>query len=266
MPHLSAKALALSGLITVFAASAQVAAPAATAATSGAGERPVVVEGVVPDQATKARILKNLQDIYGSARIVDRVQVESIPSPPNWGEYVANMVSPGLKRVSAGKLEVNGQAVRISGQVVNEAQRQQVASDLSLASNTSYTVTNSLKLGGSEQGVLDQTLGNRIIEFQSGSSRLTPLGMRILDEMVEKMSQMSGARFLIIGHTDNLGQRESNLALSQARAQAVKDYMVQKGIDGGRMNVQGKGPDEPVADNASPDGRARNRRIQFKIQ
>lgn len=127
-------------------------------------------------------------------------------------------------------------------------------------------MTNSLKLGGSEQGVLDQTLGNRIIEFQSGSSRLTPLGMRILDEMVEKMSQMKDARFLIIGHTDNVGQRESNLALSQARAQAVKDYIVQKGIDGVRMNVQGKGPDQPVADNASPDGRARNRRIQFKIQ
>ncbi|SBV52693.1 OmpA family protein [Xanthomonas bromi] len=262
MRHLSAKTLALSGLMTAFAASAQVAAPA----TGGVGERPVIVEGVVPDQATKARILKNLQDTYGSARIVDRVQVESIPSPPNWGEYVAKMVSPGLKRVSAGKLEVNGQAVRISGQVVNEAQRQQVASDLSLASNTSYTVTNSLKLGGSEQGVLDQTLGNRIIEFQSGSARLTPLGMSVLDDMVEKMSQMNDARFLIVGHTDNVGQRESNLALSQERAQAVKDYMVQKGIDGARMNVQGKGPDQPVADNASPDGRARNRRIQFKIQ
>ncbi|MEE5092367.1 OmpA family protein [Xanthomonas euvesicatoria] len=262
MRHLSAKTLALSGLMTAFAASAQVAAPA----TGGVGERPVIVEGVVPDQPTKARILKSLQDTYGSARIVDRVQVESIPSPPNWGEYVAKMVSPGLRRVSAGKLEVNGQAVRISGQVVNEAQRQQVASDLSLASNTSYTVTNSLKLGGSEQGVLDQTLGNRIIEFQSGSARLTPLGMSVLDDMVEKMSQMNDARFLIIGHTDNVGQRESNLALSQARAQAVKDYMVQKGINGARMNVQGKGPDQPVADNASPDGRARNRRIQFKIQ
>jgi len=230
-----------------------------------AAERPVVVEGVVPDQATKNRILQNLRSVYGDARVVDRVQVESIATPPNWDEYVAAMINPGLKRVSPGKLEVNGQSVRVSGEVVNEAQRQQVASDLSLASNTAYTVTNALRIGNA-QNVLDQTLANRIIEFQSGSAQLTPLGMRILDEMVEKMVQMPEARFLIIGHTDDVGARESNLALSHARAQAVKAYMVQKGIGARQMDVLGKGPDEPVADNATLDGRARNRRIEFKIE
>jgi OOP family OmpA-OmpF porin len=114
--------------------------------------------------------------------------------------------------------------------------------------------------------VLDQTLANRIIEFQSGSAKLTPFGMSILDEMVAKMAQMPDSRFLIIGHTDNVGQRESNLALSHARALAVKNYMMGKGIPSSHMDVLGKGPDEPVADNTSNDGRARNRRIEFKIQ
>jgi OOP family OmpA-OmpF porin len=130
--------------------------------------------------------------------------------------------------------------VRITGEVGNEALRQQVASDLSLASNTSYTVTNALKVG-SQQNVLDQTLANRIIEFQSGSARLTPFGMSILDEMVAKMAQMPDSRFLIIGHTDNVGQRESNLTLSHARALAVKNYMMAKGIPGSHMDVLGKG-------------------------
>ena len=234
-------------------------------AQTAPGSRPVIAEGVVPDQATKARILDNLRSVYGQTQVIDRVQVESVPAPPNWGEYVAAMITPGLKRVSPGKLEVNGQAVRISGQVVNEAQRQQVASDLSLASNTAYTVTNALRMGGSAQQVLDQTLANRIIEFQSGSARLTPAGVRILDQMAEKMAQMPDARFTIIGHTDNVGLRDSNVGLSQARAQAVKAYLVQKGITA-QMDVVGKGPDEPVADNSTPDGRARNRRIEFKIQ
>lgn len=228
-------------------------------------QRPVVAEGVVADQATKGRILEKLRSVYGSERVVDRIQVEAIATPPNWGEYVAGMITPGLQRVSAGQLEVNGQSVRIGGQVANEQQRQQVASDLSLASNTAYTVTNSLKLGASEQSVLDQTLANRIIEFRSGSAQLTPLGAGILDEMVSKMAQMQ-ARFLIVGHTDDVGERESNLALSRARAQAVKTYLVSKGIAAGRMDVLGKGPDEPVVANDSPDGRARNRRIEFKIQ
>ncbi|MCD9087061.1 OmpA family protein [Stenotrophomonas sp. SY1] len=236
-----------------------------TASSAAAGERPVVIEGVVPDQATKAKLLTNLRAVYGADRVVDRVQVESIATPPNWGDYVAGMINPGLKRVSPGKLEVNGQAVRISGEVGNEALRQQVVSDLSLASNTSYTVTNGLKVG-SQQSVLDQTLANRIIEFQSGSAKLTPFGMSILDEMVAKMAQMPDSRFLIIGHTDNVGQRESNLSLSHARALAVKNYMMAKGIPASHMDVLGKGPDEPVADNTSNDGRARNRRIEFKIQ
>ncbi|KAF1016772.1 MAG: Peptidoglycan-binding protein ArfA [Stenotrophomonas maltophilia] len=234
-------------------------------APAAGADRPVVIEGVVPDQATKAKLLNDLRAVYGTERVVDRVQVETIATPPNWGDYVAGMINPGLKRVSPGKLEINGQSVRISGEVGNEALRQQVASDLSLASNTSYTVTNGLKIG-SQQNVLDQTLANRIIEFQSGSARLAPFGMGILDEMVAKMAQMPDSRFLIIGHTDNVGQRESNLTLSHARALAVKNYMVSKSIPNSHMDVLGKGPDEPVADNASDDGRQRNRRIEFKIQ
>ncbi|MDH5823745.1 OmpA family protein [Luteimonas sp. RD2P54] len=226
---------------------------------------PVIAEGVVPDQATKSMILEKLRELYGTERVVDRVQVESIPAPPNWGSYVANMIGPGLQRVSEGKLEVNGQSVRISGEVVNEAQRQQVASELSLASNSTYTVTNGLGTGGSGQGLLDATLGDRIIEFESGSARLTDLGRYILDEMAEKLQEIGEARVQIVGHTDDVGQRQANLALSQARAEAVRAYLVEQGIPRDNLSVLGKGPDEPIADNATDEGRARNRRIQFRV-
>ncbi|MEZ0469770.1 OmpA family protein [Luteimonas salinilitoris] len=238
---------------------------ASVAAQAQPAAEPVVAEGVVPDQATKAQILDKLRTLYGDERVVDRIQVESIPTPPNWGSYVANMLTPGLQRVSAGKLEVNGQSVRITGEVVNEAQRQQVASELSLASNSTYTVTNSLGTGGSGQGLLDATLGDRIIEFESGSARLTDLGRYILDEMAEKLREIGDARVQIIGHTDDVGQRQGNLALSQARAEAVRGYLVGQGIPPGNLDVLGRGPDEPIADNATEDGRARNRRIQFRV-
>jgi len=236
----------------------------AAAARAQSDAQPVVAEGVVPDQATKSLILGELRELYGSERVVDRIQVESIPTPPNWGKYVAGMLSPGLKRVHNGKLQVDGQSVRISGEVANEAQRQQVASELSLASNSTYTVTNGLGMGDSQQ-VLDATLGDRIIEFESGSARLTDVGRTILDEMAEKMSGMDGARVQVIGHTDNVGQRQANIALSHARAEAVRAYLVGKGIARGNLSVLGKGPDEPVADNTSADGRARNRRIEFRV-
>lgn len=227
--------------------------------------QPVVVEGVVPDQATKAQILDPLRELYGSDRVVDRIQVESIPTPPNWGSYVAGMITPGLQRISDGALEVNGQSVRVSGQVVNEAQRQQVASELSLASNSTYTVTNALQTGGSGQGLLDATLGDRIIEFESGSARLTQLGQDILAEMAASMIEIGDARVQVVGHTDDVGNRQANLALSHARAEAVRDHLVTLGVPRANLAVLGKGPDEPVADNATDDGRARNRRIQFQI-
>src|SRR5690606_22745394 len=227
--------------------------------------QPVIAEGIVPDQATKARILDRLREVYGSDRVVDRIQVESIPTPPNWGEYVAGMITPGLQRISGGELEINGQSVRVTGQVVNEAQRQQVASELSLASNSHYTVTNALETGGSGQNLLDATLGDRIIEFESGSARLTPLGEDILAEMAESLIEIGDARVQIVGHTDGIGNRQANLALSHARAEAVREHLTTLGVPRPKLSVLGKGPDEPVADNATDEGRARNRRIQFQI-
>lgn len=246
-------------LALAIAVSMPVAAPAQDST------QPVVAEGVVPDQATKEQILTRLRAVYGAERVVDRVQVQSIPTPPNWGDYVAGMIGPGLQRISPGKLEINGQSVRVSGVVLNEAHRQQVASELSLASNSLYTVNNALQTGGSEQGLLDATLGDRIIEFESGSARLTALGQSILDEMAARMLELGDTQVQVIGHTDDVGRRESNLALSHARAEAVRDYLSQQGVPRGNLQVLGKGPDEPIADNASADGRARNRRIQFRV-
>jgi OmpA-OmpF porin, OOP family len=68
----------------------------------------------------------------------------------------------------------------------------------------------------------------------------------------------------IIGHTDNSGNRASNIALSQARADAVKGYLVAKGISPQQLTTNGVGPDQPVASNDTTDGRARNRRIEFR--
>lgn len=238
---------------------------AAAAAEARAEVQPVIAEGVVPDQPTKARILDRLREVYGNDRVVDRIQVESIATPPNWGEYVAGMITPGLQRISGGQLDVNGQTVRVSGQVVNEAQRQQVASELSLASNSHYTVTNALETGGSGQGLLDATLGDRIIEFESGSARLTPLGEDILAEMAQSLIEIGDARVQIVGHTDDIGNRQANLALSHARAEAVRQHLTTLGVPHSNLSVLGKGPDDPVADNTTDEGRARNRRIQFQI-
>jgi OOP family OmpA-OmpF porin len=82
--------------------------------------------------------------------------------------------------------------------------------------------------------------------------------------MAAVLVKMNTRTVAIIGHTDNSGNRTSNIALSQARADAVKGYLVGKGISPQQMTATGVGPDQPIASNDTSDGRARNRRIEFR--
>jgi OOP family OmpA-OmpF porin len=238
---------------------AQVPAPA----TPKPGQ--VLVNGMVPDESTKAAIMARMRELYGVERVVDQLAIGTVSLPPNWSVYVQRLLGQNLKLVSKGQLKVDGNSVTIRGEVANEAQRQQIASDIASGLNPTYTVNNGLRVSAVEQNLLDDTLARRIIEFESGKATLTPVGKSILDEMAVALQKVKGKKVEVIGHTDNVGLRESNLSLSQARAEAVRSYLAGKGIDPEMIGVSGQGPDRPVADNANADGRARNRRIEFRV-
>ena len=246
--------------------------PAAALAQSGgasgtAAEKPVVATGTVPDEATRAAILQRLRELYGATRVVDRIEVDAVIAPPNWSDRVLGMLGPDLKQVSGGELAIDGNSVRISGQVGNEAARQQVASAIATGAGPSYVLKNSLVGGGggNQQELLDSALADRIIEFKSGSATLTDGGRAILDEMVVALADVGGQQVQVIGHTDNVGSREANVGLSLQRAIAVKAYLEQRGVSADNLGVQGFGPDRPIAANDSDEGRARNRRIEFRV-
>ena len=228
-------------------------------------EAPIVISGTVPDEGTRAALLDRLRIVYGSSRVVDQLTVGTVAAPANWNEYVSRLINPNLKLVSRGQLKVEGSKVSLRGDVANEEQRQRIAGDIAASLNNTYTVNNGLRVAVSEQGVLDAALANRIIEFESGKAALTPAGMAVLDQMAAAMLKLKGVKVEVIGHTDNSGSRASNLSLSQARAEAVKAYVVSHGVAEDSVAVSGEGPDRPVADNRTAEGRARNRRIEFKV-
>jgi OOP family OmpA-OmpF porin len=239
------------------AAGAALAAPGAPA--------PVVVTGTVGDEAGKAALLARLREVYGAERVVDQLAVGAVATPANWNETLQRLVGPNLKLVSRGQLKVDGNSVSLRGDVASEAQRQQVAAGLAASLDPAYTVDNGLRVAASSQGVLDAALADRIIEFESGKAALTESGKAILDQMSVALLKLKDKRVEVIGHTDNAGSRARNLALSQARAEAVKAYLAGRGVDPGLVAVAGAGPDRPLADNRTRQGRARNRRIEFKV-
>jgi len=103
------------------------------------------------------------------------------------------------------------------------------------------------------------------IQFDFGKATIRKQSNVVLDDAVKVLKQYEDLRIMISGHTDNIGDAQKNTELSQARAAAVKEYMVGKGIDAGRIETRGAGPNEPVADNATNKGRQENRRIEFKL-
>lgn len=225
----------------------------------------VVASGKVPDEATRAAVLARLRDTYGAGNVVDQIEVGNVDTPPNWAANVQKLIGPQLKQISKGQLKIDGTQIDVKGEVGNEAQRQQIASDMATALNPTYTIKNALRVSASEQGVLDSTLANRTIEFETGSALLTQQGRTILDQMAAVLVRMTSKTIEVIGHTDNSGSRASNIALSQARADAVKGYLVVKGVAPHSMTTMGVGPDQPIASNDNDQGRARNRRIEFRV-
>ncbi len=225
----------------------------------------VVVAGTVPDEATRNAILAKVREVYGAERVVDQLGVGPVVAPPNWSGYVQKLVSPQLKQVSRGQLHINGNNIELKGEVANEAQRQQLAADIATSLNPTYAVRNALRVAAQEQTVLDATLANRIIEFEPGSSVLRPAGRNILDEMAATLLKLGAKKVEVIGHTDSQGARDTNVVLSLARADAVRSYLANKGVAPSLISTSGSGPDRPVAGNDTPDGRARNRRIEFRL-
>jgi OOP family OmpA-OmpF porin len=229
-----------------------------------ASQEKIIVGGTVSTESTKAEILSRMRALYGTDRVSDEIEVANVVAPANWDQYVKKMITDDLRQITKGEIRVYGNEIHVSGEVANEAQRQSITSNLAGAFNQTYKLHNTLQLR-SEQKALDDTLGNRTVEFQSGSAVLTAQGRDVLDEMARAIQQLDRVKIAIIGNTDNVGMREANIELSLARASAVRQYLIGKKIESGRMSVTGNGPDYPIADNASAEGRSKNRRIDFKI-
>ncbi len=104
------------------------------------------------------------------------------------------------------------------------------------------------------------------IQFEVGKADLKPISHVVIDEVVGVMKANAQIELVQVqGHTDTDGSAELNRKLSQARSESVVKYMVGKGIKSGRLEGKGFGPDVPIADNAIPEGREANRRVEFLI-
>ena len=101
--------------------------------------------------------------------------------------------------------------------------------------------------------------------FDFDKSTVKPEAAAILDRLVAFMNENKDKRVSLSGHTDSVGTDAYNQALSERRVGSVRDYVVKKGVDGERVSGQGFGESKPIADNKTREGRAKNRRVEIKV-
>ncbi|WP_228145900.1 OmpA family protein [Acinetobacter terrae] len=226
---------------------------------------PIVVEGAVPNEASKQAILNKMYAVYGTDHVVDKIQVRAVSAPNGWSDSVSKVITEDLKKVKQGKLSVRGTQVELAGKMSNQNNIQPTTVNFQNLVQAPYRLNTQLTVNQAEQKIIDEALKNRIIEFESSSAILAESGIKILDEMAVALNKVAGKKVKVIGHTDSSGNSAKNLTLSQERAAAVKNYLIGKNIPTDRLSVEGLGSNKPVADNTTVEGRKKNRRIEFEV-
>ena len=137
---------------------------------------------------------------------------------------------------------------------MEDKKRQMEAATAGTGTQVSQTADNQLKL----------SIPNDI-SFASGKSDIQPRLKPILDQFAQGVNQQTSMEVKIVGHTDNTGSDAINNPLSVRRAESARDYLVSRGVAASRISTEGRGSREPIADNATEAGRARNRRIDIYL-
>ena len=229
----------------------------------------VTLRGAVPTLAARDQLVSQAQALWGEERVIDELRVDSAVAEPDWlGGLPAAMRVFDL-RTEDGDFDLGGDALEIRGRVFAETAKQDLLARLE-DHLPGLRIRDQLEVRLPEsaaelQATLDTAILDRTVEFESDSTELTARGIAVLNEVAELLLALPQGRTAISGHTDDQGDAEYNLDLSRRRADAARDYLISRGLAGERFTTAGFGETLPIADNAIPEGRQRNRRIEFQV-
>ncbi len=239
------------------------ALPEPTFSASG-GSGVVRLDGRVPNQETVDRIADAARRLHPGTTIVNSMRISEVAGS-TWLDSIDGLLDV-VTRLEPWTIEISDGTVSITGLSLETDVAGAIGVLTEEVVDGQLTVVTDVEVDPQVIATQLTNLLQGVATFQPNEVALSATGTELLDEAIEILRANPGARLVVEGHTDDSGDTAANLELSQDRAQAVVDYLIDGGIDPERLTAIGYGEERPIADNVSEEGRAQNRRIQFVIQ
>ncbi len=238
----------------------------------------VRLSGYVPTFKVHTELINQAKMLFGSANIIDELK-ERDNAPDMWSES-AKLGLDKLEVVEYGTLNMSNNRFYFEGFVVESEQKKALVDDFKVNLHSSYVGTYNIKAPIARPAVVKKepkpalscqeqfkdALSKEKIHFEYNRADIKGVSHKLLDNLAAIAKKCSAYTITIGGHTDSIGSANYNQALSQRRADAVRDYLVKKGVSANTLKAVGYGESQPIADNMVEEGRAKNRRIEFNVK
>jgi len=240
----------------------------------------IVLDGYVRNEAEKARVMLEAENLF-PGKVSDRT-IKIAAGEPNadWGDVISRHLN-GVSLLQRGRFNIENDQSFISGQAADVGMKTKADAAVSslpagYQGQSNVTLPEAVVVAvppkaaeATCQSKIDTLKGANKINFESNKAGIKGEGsFNLLNALgvAAKAKECSSLRINVVGHTDSGGSDEYNMGLSERRAASVVAYLVQE-QDGDitRIKAEGRGEASPIADNATPEGRAVNRRIEFIV-
>ncbi len=241
----------------------------------------LVLSGLAPSVVRRGDLVQDAQNLV-PAQVVDSMRPETNAPQDDW----LPAARLGLKLIAQmpdGEAEITGRRLTVRGTAPTDAFAQSALLQLrnlpepfkgesAITTRMDIAELQGTELAAAErsqancQDAFTKIMASNTINFETGAAALSGGNKSVLDKVAYVSKRCSHFHIDVLGHTDSSGLRDANIDLSRARANTVVAYLVSQGVSAGRLSAQGLGPDKPVASNETPEGMAKNRRIDFVVQ
>tara|TARA_R100001086_G_scaffold233387_4_gene155040 strand:+ start:4170 stop:5564 length:1395 start_codon:yes stop_codon:yes gene_type:complete len=238
----------------------------------------LVLDGYIPDEEARRSLLQVARNAF-DGEVLDKMKI----GPRNGWVAIAEIGLGHIAKFNSGSIKLIGDTFLMTGDAPESAYAyltEDVASlpapfaaqiDVNIIAPAMQEIDGiDLDVVGDEkeeacQKAFLRVMSSNRIFFATARADIDRKSGETLDKLVEVARRCSEMSIVVEGHSDNRGSRPLNLELSQRRADAVRDYFIAKGMQADQMTSIGYGPDRPADSNDTPEGRANNRRIEFKV-